>query len=124
MLIEKKPRQIETPGSLEQLWEFDRLAKAAIDIQAAAFDQIVIVLRRSHNRDREEFCPLVGAYLPKHVNSADFRQMQIEQNHLRLDGSVSAHVKSGGEEIIERLGPIVGQLDLVCDPTLGECSQD
>ncbi len=103
--------------------EVHGLAHEAVGAQIVARQNVLLLIARSQHHHGNSAAPVVGAQAAQHLEAADLRQFEIEQNHLRDRLRVAAGVRPGGEYIVERLDAVGDDHDFVENLALAEGAQ-
>ena len=115
-----EPVEPQLAYRFRELREVDRLAYVAVGTEIVAIEEIVVFLRRREDHHGQALRPRVGTEGSQDFEAIHLRELEIEQDDLREHGRIAAFVGASAEEIVQRLGPIARDDDLVLDVALLE----
>ena len=119
-LVQEEPEEPQRLGRFGELREVHGLAHVGVGAQRVAAQDVLVLLGRGEDDDRQELRALVGADAAQDLQAVDLRQLQVEQDDGWKLAGISARVRSGAEEVVERGGPVARDDDLVRDAALLE----
>src|SRR5258708_33661452 len=90
--VDDEPEESQRLDRLGEVVELYRLSDEAVRAEGVAAYDVLVLLRRRQNDDRQQARAVVGADAPDDLEPAEARQGQGEQHHLRHGGQVAPRV--------------------------------
>jgi len=121
--IEHQPIEPELAHGFDERVEIHRLAHIAVDAELIAGDDVALFVRRGEDGYRQQRGAGIGAQALQDLQAVDLGQLEIEQDQLRLDQGIAPGMVAGAKQIIQRLGAIARDDDLVQNIALAQRAQ-
>src|SRR2546423_887988 len=110
---QQEPVHAEVARRFLELVEINRLDDVAVHAQPVTLDQVPLLPRGSQHHDRDGPGAFVRLDTAEHLQAIDQRQLDVEQDDVRVISNRSVLVAAGTEHVFEGFLAVAYHMDLV-----------